>query len=359
MFAPNHEGRVENGNTDTGVSRTHHALVVAVDLGGTHLRGGAVDERGGIHARFKLATPRDPDPSALVSAIANAVNECRRVVALDGNEVSAVAVAVPGNVREGSVGSAPNIPALNGLRLQDILATELQLPVTLENDANAAAVGELWQGAGRSARTIICITLGTGVGGGIILDGNLWRGHDGSAAEVGHISINPFGGVRCGCGSHDCLEVYASATAVVRLARERLPDFPDSPLAVESELTAEKIFRAGIAGDALALETFKVMGVYLGAGLASLINLINPEVIIIGGGAADAWELFSASMYREVRDRSFPLPAARVNIVRAECGDDAGLLGVAHLAWSGLFGVPPSGGHSSEKPSEGDTPNSK
>jgi len=334
MFAADDEGRVENGNADSGVSLTQRPLVVAVDLGGTHLRGGAVDERGGIHSRFKLATPRDLNPSALVNAIVNAIDECRRSVSIAGTEVSAIAVAVPGNVRDGSVGSAPNIPALNGLRLREILAGELRLPVTLENDANAAAVGEMWRGAGRSARTIVCITLGTGVGGGIILDGKLWRGHDGSAAEVGHISVNPFGGVPCGCGSHDCLEVYASATAVVRLARESIPNYPDSQLTLEPELTAEKIFRAGVNGDVLARETFRVMGVYLGAGLATLINLINPEVIIIGGGAADAWELFAESMNAEVRSRSFPLPAAEVKIVRAECGDDAGLLGAAHLALS-------------------------
>jgi len=313
---------------------TKRAVVIAVDLGGTHLRGGAVDEDGGIRHRFKLATPRDPKPTTLVGAIANAVKECRRLVSLEGTDVSAFAFAVPGNVSDGCVGAAPNIPALNGLRLREILAAELQLPVTIENDANAAAVGEMWMGAGRSARTIVCLTLGTGVGGGIILEGKLWRGHDGSAAEVGHLSINPFGGVPCGCGSHDCLEVYASATAVVRLARERLPDFPASQLVVDPELTAEKIFRAGMAGDALAQETFRVMGTYLGAGLASLINIINPEIIIIGGGVADAWNLFSESMYAEVRNRSFPLPAAQVKIVRAECGDDAGLLGAAHLAYS-------------------------
>ena len=333
MLSPPHDSRLENGNTP-GDSVSQRALVIAVDLGGTHLRGGAVDERGRVSERFKLATPHRPDSSELVSAIANAVKECRRLVSLAGNEAVAVAVAVPGNVRDGRVGSAPNIPALNGLRLSEILESDLKLPVTLENDANAAAVGEMWMGAARSARTIVCLTLGTGVGGGIILDGSLWRGHDGSAAEIGHLSVNPLGGVPCGCGSHDCLEVYASATAIVRLARERLAHFPDSQLAIEPELTSEKIFRAGIAGDALARETFKLMGLYLGAGLASLVNIINPEIIIIGGGAADAWELFSESMFAEVRNRSFPLPAAQVNIVRAECGDDAGILGAAHLVWT-------------------------
>jgi glucokinase len=158
------------------------------------------------------------------------------------------------------------------------------------------------------------------------------------------------GGIECGCGSHGCLEVYASATAIVRLARERLVEFPQSTLAKESGLTSEKIYHAGIAGDALAIEVFRVMGIYLGAGLASLINIINPEIIIIGGGAASGWKLFAETMNAEVRNRSFPLPASQVKIVRAECGDDAGLLGAAHLALSALFGVPPSGGSFRTKP---------
>jgi len=330
----------------TGAER---AVVIAVDLGGTHLRGGAVDEKGTIYHRFKLPTQRDADAVKLVRSIVLAISECRRLMSNDGSEVHAVALAVPGNVRDGLVGRAPNIPSLNGLRLGELLAAELQLPVTIENDANAAAVGEMWLGAGRGSRTIICITLGTGVGGGIILDGKLWRGHDGSAAEVGHISVNPFGGVACGCGSHDCLEVYASATAIVRLARERFADHPQSPLVDEPELTAKKIYHAGMAGDGLAIEVFRVMGVYLGAGLASLINIINPEIIIIGGGAADGWELFAEAMNAEVRKRSFPLPAAQVKIVRAECGDDAGLLGAAHLAWSNLSEPPALAGGQGRK----------
>lgn len=242
MPADSDQGRKETEGSSAPLSVIERAVVIAVDLGGTHLRGGAVDGEGGIRHRFKLATPQDGNRATLTSAITNAIEECRRLSSIAGNEVRALAIAVPGNVREGGVGSAPNIPALNGLGLKDILAEKFHLPVSLENDANAAAVGEMWIGAARNARTIVCLTLGTGVGGGIILDGKLWLGHDGSAAEVGHISVNPFGGVPCGCGSHDCLEVYASATAVVRLARERLVEFPDSRLGVETELTAKKSF---------------------------------------------------------------------------------------------------------------------
>jgi glucokinase len=208
--------------------------------------------------------------------------------------------------------------------------------VRLENDANAAAIGEMWRGAGQGYRTIICVTLGTGVGGGIILDGKLWRGTDGSAGEIGHISIDPFAGVPCSCGSHGCLEVYASATAIVRMTREAKPRYPNSVLDDTEQLTSKDVYQAGKGGDELALEVFRQMGMYLGIGLASLINLLNPEMIVIGGGLANGWELFEKHMQQQVAERAFPIPAASVKIVRAQCGDDAGLLGAAKVAFATL-----------------------
>ncbi len=311
------------------------ALIFTVDLGGTHLRAGVIGENGRVYHRFKQPTPRADNPDEIVRAIVSAARECQRTIARN-IAFSSVSVAVPGtiNIEAGAVVSAPNIPGLNKFPLATALARELACPVILENDANAAAVGEMWQGAGRGCRTIVCLTLGTGVGGGIILDGKLWRGSDGSAAEIGHISVNPFGGIPCTCGSHDCLEVYASATAIVRLARERLSQYPDSKLRLDQDLTSEQIYLAGIDGDQLALEVFRIMGTYLGAGIATLISVINPEIIIIAGGAANGWKLFEKHMRHEVTDRFFPLPAAQVRIVPAECGDDAGLLGAARLAFA-------------------------
>jgi glucokinase len=190
----------------------------------------------------------------------------------------------------------------------------------------------MWQGAARGCRTIICVTLGTGVGGGIILDGELWRGVDGAAAEIGHMCVDPFGGVACTCGSRGCLEVFASATAIVRMTREASPRYPDSVLHDSRALTAQAIFEAGLKGDELGLEIFRRMGVYLGIGLANLINILNPEMIVIGGGVVNGWNLFEKHMLQQVEERAFPLLAARVKIVRAKCGDDAGLLGAARLA---------------------------
>lgn len=309
--------------------------VFAADLGGTHLRVATVDRSGTISCRQMQPTPQAEKPNEIVHALIEAFQDCERKTVQEGGVISAVSVVVPGtvNVAEGVVVKAPNVPCLDGFRLAAALQSELDEPVILENDANAAAIGEMWRGAGRGHRTLICVTLGTGVGGGIILDGKLWRGADGSAAEIGHIGVDPFGGVACTCGSRGCLEVYASATAIVRMTREARPRYPNSLLHNTEDLTSAKVYEAGIAGDELAIEVFRRMGVYLGIGLASLINVLNPEIVVIGGGLSNGWELFEKHMHQQVLERAFPIPARRVKIVRAECGDDAGLLGAARLAF--------------------------
>ena len=310
-------------------------LIFVADLGGTHLRAATVDRSGRIHHRLKQATPQAA-PVEIVHALVEAADACQRECTPGGGKISAVSVAVPGTVdfEEGVVVKAPNVPCLDGFRLSAALESELGWPAIVENDANAAAVGEMWQGAARGYHNIVCVTLGTGVGGGIILDGKLWRGVDGSAGEIGHIGVDPFAGVPCKCGSRGCLEVYASATAIVRMTREAQPGYPNSVLHLSESLTSEKIYRAGLAGDELALEVLRRMGMYLGIGLASLVNLLNPEIIVIGGGVASGWDLFEKHMNQQVMERAFALPAKRVKIIRAECADDAGLLGAARLGFT-------------------------
>ncbi|HEX3282185.1 MAG TPA: ROK family protein [Pyrinomonadaceae bacterium] len=310
-------------------------FVLAADLGGTHLRFAIVDDEGRIYFRQIQPTPQAEKPDEIVHALIAAARECEgQLVELKGT-ISAVSVAVPGtvNVAQGLVVKVPNVPALDRFRLAAALESELGWPVRLENDANAAAIGEMWRGAGQGYNTIICVTLGTGVGGGIILEGKLWRGADGSAGEIGHIAIDPFAGVPCTCGSQGCLEVYASATAIVRMTREAKPRYPQSVLREAEDFTSAEVFAAGKEGDELALEVFHRMGMYLGIGLATLINLLNPQVIIIGGGLANGWELFEKPMHQQVVERAFPIPAKSVKILQAQCGDNAGLLGAARLAF--------------------------
>ncbi|HEY0006499.1 MAG TPA: ROK family protein [Pyrinomonadaceae bacterium] len=310
-------------------------LVLAADLGGTNLRAATIDASGRIHERVKVCTPRAERPDEIVRAIIGLTRELESRGAGSSSRIRAISVVVPGTVQveKGIVTRAPNVPALDGFRLAAALTGELRWPAVIENDANAAAVGEMWQGAGRGCRTLVCVTLGTGVGGGLILDGKLWRGIDGSAGEIGHMTVEPFG-APCGCGNRGCLEVYASATAIVRMTREADSRYSASPLHANDKLTAEAIYRSGLDGDELALEVFRRMGTYLGIGLAGLVNVLNPELIVIGGGVAAGWDLFIEHVREQIMERAFPIPARRAQLSRAERGDDAGLLGAAYIAFT-------------------------
>jgi glucokinase len=311
-------------------------LVCAVDLGGTNLRAANIDRDGRIYERVRAATPASDKAEDIVSAIVAAVRECETAGLKRGAQIQAVSVVVPGSVQVGTgvVVNAPNIPSLPGFRLTSALNSALDHPVLLENDANAAALGEMWRGAARNCKTIICLTLGTGVGGAIVLDGKLWRGVDGTAGEIGHASVAPFGGVNCKCGNVGCLEVYASATAIVRATRDGLAKHPGSSLhsIAAAELTSRKVHSAAIEGDEFAIEIFRNVGVYLGVAMANIVDIFNPEMIVIGGGVTAAWDLFAQNAREEVMKRAFPVPAQRCKIVRAECGDDSGLFGAAWLA---------------------------
>jgi len=311
-------------------------LVCAVDLGGTNLRAANIDREGGIHERARTETPESDNANDIIDAIASAVRQCEAKAAGRNAITQSISVVVPGSVQAetGVVVNAPNVPAIVGFTLGKALTDELQRPVLIENDANAAALGEMWQGAGRGHQTMICLTLGTGVGGGLILNGKLWRGIDGTAGEIGHVSVEPFGDVRCKCGNTGCLEVYASATAVVRMTQEKLATNQGSSLhsLPRHELTSERVFKAALAGDELAREVFQRVGEYLGVAIADVVNIFNPEMIVVGGGVSGAFDLFAPSARDQILRRAFPVPAKRCRIARAECGDDAGLLGAAWLA---------------------------
>jgi glucokinase len=314
-------------------NQSSDSLVFAVDLGGTHLRVALVDDTGRILEQLKQETPKGDSAECIVNALANAAaqwtDEKQRVVA--------TSIMVPGAVdaNKAVVLQAPNLPSLVNFGLKAALEKRLGWPVFLENDANAAAVGEMWLGAARGCRDVMSITLGTGVGGGLILDGKLWRGSHGTGGEIGHTTVDPFSGLKCKCGNTGCLELFASATAIVRMARESLSLYPETKLK-RDELTAKRVYEAGRDGDELALAVFKRFGMYLGIGLANIINLIDPEIIVISGGAANGWDLFAREMYRQVEERAFRITARQVKIARAECGDNAGLLGAARLAQTAL-----------------------
>jgi glucokinase len=308
-------------------------IVLAADLGGTNLRMAAIDREGKILYRTKRGTPKSERAEEITSAIAAAASECLDAVKDEG-KIKAFGAAVPAtlNAPEGIILKAPNIPALDGFRFSATVSDELNLPVVLENDANAAAIGENWLGGSRGVASSVCVTLGTGVGGGIILNHQILRGIDGTAGEIGHICVEPLG-EPCGCGSRGCVEQYSSATAVARLTRELENQYPKSILQNKPRVTSLDVYEAGKAGDELALEVFRKMGFYLGIALSGLVNVLNPEVIVIGGGAAAGWDLFIHHVQDQIRKRAFAEPAARARLVRAELGDDAGILGAAKRAF--------------------------
>lgn len=308
-------------------------IVLATDLGGTNLRMAAVDRRGNVVCRKKKPTPRGEDGSAILELMSETARELIDLC-LDYSPV-AIAAAVPGTIdfENGVITRAPNLPELDGFSMVARLEKELGFAAVLENDANAAAVGEHWLGASRSVENSIMVTLGTGVGGGLFVEGELIRGKDGTAGEIGHINVEP-DGHPCGCGSYGCVEQYSSASAVVRMAGELAEGVPDSRLAENGDLTSRDVFDIAIAGDPLAIEVFRLQGYYLGLMLAGLVNTLNPETIVIGGGASAAWELFSPHTINEIRRRSYARPAERAKIVRAELGDDAGILGGVRLGLS-------------------------
>ena len=309
------------------------SLVFAVDLGGTHLRVALVDDTGSILTQTKQETPKGDSGECVVAALVEAARNWES----HKQAVVAASIMVPGAVDSDNavVLQSPNLPSLVNYALKAELEKRLGWPVFLENDANAAAVGEMWVGAARGCRDVLSVTLGTGVGGGVILDGKLWRGSHGSGGEIGHTTVDPFSGLKCKCGNIGCLELFASATAIVRMTRESLSSFPESRLKCDG-LTAEKVFEAGRAGDELALAVFKRFGMYLGIGLSNLINLIDPQIIVLAGGAVNGWDLFAEEMYRQVEERAFRTISQQVKIARAECGDNAGLLGAARLAFDEL-----------------------
>lgn len=307
-------------------------IVLAADLGGTNLRMAAIDREGTILYRTRRETPRDDSVDKIVRAILECADECRENSF--GSNIKAISAAVPGAVdaARGVIITAPNLPALNDFPIVAWLEKALGFEAILENDANAAAIGENWLGASKNYKNSIFLTLGTGVGGGIIIDGKILRGAGGMAGEIGHVSVEA-GGAPCRCGSRGCIEQYASASAIVRLTGELAARFPESILQNNKNLQASDVFQAGTGGDRLALEVFRQMGFYLGVAVTTLLNVLNPEIVVIGGGASAGWDLFMPQTCETIRQRAYGGWREQVRIVRGKLGDDAGILGAARLAF--------------------------
>jgi len=302
---------------------------VGVDVGGTKIAAGVVSPVGKLlnEVRYPTANIRE----RLLSTIAEAIAEVK-----GGYEVGGVCLAVPGFIlaRENKILSAANLEAIEGISLKEELGGSTGLQVTVENDANAAAWGEFRFGAGKDVDDLVFVTLGTGVGGGVISHGVLLRGARGTGGELGHITVQP-AGPRCGCGNHGCLEALASGTAIGRRAREVAAQRPDSALgrlAMERTPLGEDVLDLARKGDEAALEVLREAGSWLGIGLATFVNVFDPEVIAIGGGVSGAGELVLEPARRELRLRSYSPSRDLVEIRTATLGAESGMLGAAALA---------------------------
>lgn len=309
--------------------------VIGIDVGGTNLRGALVDPDGKIINRMKIASDADKGIDAVIDNLVRLIKGIG-----GGEEASAVGFGIPGIIdfKTGIITQAPNISNVNDYPIRDSLSRRLGgMNVIIENDANCAAVGEWWMGAGKDVVSLVMITLGTGVGGGIVLDGKLWRGADGFGGEVGHMTIYP-GGPRCNCGNYGCLEVYSSATGIRRMVREALAD-PDTKTSLRELVKDEDpgripevVMKAAQEGDRAALGIWEQFGTALGIGMASLVNILNVEMIVIGGGVSQAWDMFIDRALEELKRRALRAPAERVRVMKSVLGDDEGIIGASYLA---------------------------
>lgn len=289
-------------------------VCIRVDVGGTNLRFALVARDGTVLCRISESTDAASCPD-FISRLQGAVERLKREAAASGMAVAAVGVGIPGLIsQEGVIRSSVNLGSLEGVNLVDELSRRVGSPVFALNDANACAIGEQRFGAGRGYRSWLMLTIGTGVGAGLILEGRLWTGADGVAGEFGHITVEPQGRP-CGCGNRGCLEQYAFATAI-SAGRDG----------------AAKVARRAGQGDAEALARFQEAGRYLGIAAAGVVNLLNLEAIVVGGGVAGSFDLLAPHMRREILARSLAISGSRVALVKGELGDDAGVLGAAVMA---------------------------
>lgn len=294
---------------------------IGVDLGGTNLRAAAISESGEILEKISGKTDLSGGRDAVLDDIAGRILELRE--RLEGQELAGVGIGVPGFIRmaEGVIVGSNNLPELEGVPVRDEIERRLGSAVILENDANAAALGEKWMGAGRDVEDLVLLTLGTGIGGGIISGGRVLHGFVGMAGEIGHITIVPNGNP-CGCGNHGCLEKHASATAVEAMAYL---------MGLGEGLTAKDVFELAEKGEPLARAAFARMGAALGQALAALINIFNFPLYLLSGGLLPAWDYFAPAMFAEIETRSFTWRHTRTRVERAILGNEAGLYGAAYL----------------------------
>ncbi|WP_316572028.1 ROK family glucokinase [Neobacillus sp. YIM B06451] len=312
--------------------------LAGIDLGGTTTKIAFISFDGDIKDKWEIATDNSNEGKNIVLNIIKSIDERLNVIGQAREILAGVGMGAPGPVDYGTgiLYNAVNLGFKGSYPLKATIETEMSLPAAIDNDANCAAIGEMWKGAGDGAKDLVCVTLGTGVGAGVIANGQIVQGVSGAAGEIGHITSIPTGGARCNCGKTGCLETIASATGIVRLAMESVQAGKKGRLAeivaANGIITAKDVFDSARDGDSAAGQIVDEVAFHLGLALANVANILNPEKIVLGGGVSRAGDI----LLKKVRDQFTRYAFTRVRetttIALATLGNDAGVIGAAWLA---------------------------
>ncbi len=317
---------------------SNQTVYAGIDIGGTNIKYGLVDPKGKVLFREQRPTMADKGADPLMHLVANLSEGLLYHAAEEEYDVRWLGVGTPGAVEAKTgkvIGVSPNISGWKGMEIGQILKDRLNLPVLVDNDVNAMALAESRFGAAMGYKSVLCVAVGTGVGGGIIFDGRLWRGATHSAGEIGHITINP-NGPQCRCGAKGCVEAYCNSQAIIRRAIDKLnngltPAFEEVLEGPLSGLTIKKLFAAARKGDSVAIDVIQESADYLAIGIANAVNILNPEIVVIGGGVADGGAGFVEAVATEVRKKAVGPSGTDLRITKATLGNDAGFIGASIL----------------------------
>lgn len=326
------KNKIDKGDTMT------EKWLVGVDLGGTTTKIAFLNKYGELVHKWEIPTDKSDNGKNIIVNIAKAIDKKLEEIDQSKEKLVGIGMGAPGPVdmAKGIIYEAVNLGWEKNTPLKDLLEIETGLPAVIDNDANCAALGEMWKGAGDGAKDLVCVTLGTGVGGGVITNGDIVHGVKGAGGEIGHITVVPNGGFQCNCGKTGCLETVASATGVVRLAHEKLDLTEDSSILRnikinEGKISAKDIFDAAREKDELAISVIDQLAFYLGLSLANLGNALNPEKIVLGGGVSRAGDILLTPVSKHFEHFSFPTVRTSTKLSIATLGNDAGMIGAAWL----------------------------
>ncbi len=311
---------------------------IGIDVGGTNVKIALVDKSGKIIYSNSVPTYAKMGYEYTVNNIKQAIKDLMKETNTTAKDIDGIGFDFPGQVdyKTGVVKLAPNIPGWVNVPIAQMIEEEFHIPTRIDNDVRCAALGEMKFGAGQGCENFVCITVGTGIGSGLVVNGQLVRGASNAAGEIGHIKLQMKDGLICGCGDTGCLEAYASGPSIVAMAQDYIKGgkstkFREMAAAEGGEITPYMVAKAAEAGDPVAKRIFEIVGEYIGIGLTSVINLLNPEKVIIGGGVAEAGDLLLNPIRKTIKERAMVVAGSAVEIVPAQLGNSAGVIGASML----------------------------